>query len=325
MRELLDLDYELTEATKQQIIDSIPYSIYDYPNNFADSGFHSHDDLTETETDITVNADTTGIIDAGDVIKIEDERMLVTANDFPPVLLATRGYEGTTPTTHASGLEIYVRTAFTRSLVLFCPALQGRGATLIDRSQSANHGTITGATWRRLPSGLRVNRFAGVSDVITLGTAGGSLSITGSQSYEGWVYWDNTGTSDYPCIYCKTADNGSDGHTIYVLKADSTLHWHTLTDTQSYDDAMSSAITPLTWTHFLLVFDQANTRKVGVVNGTTVTVNGRTGNMTTSTNAGRLGFRAAGVVLKGDIGLFRAYAEARTTSRYTRERHLFGV
>ena len=47
------------------------------------------------------------------------------------------------------------------NLVLFCPALQGRGATLFDRSRYANHGTISGATWKRLPSGLWTLSYSG--------------------------------------------------------------------------------------------------------------------------------------------------------------------
>ncbi len=50
------------------------------------------------------------------------------------------------------------------NLVLFCPGLQGHGATLYDRSQSANHGTISGATWKRLPSGLPILSYDGTND-----------------------------------------------------------------------------------------------------------------------------------------------------------------
>lgn len=40
------------------------------------------------------------------------------------------------------------------SPVLLCPGLQGHGASLLDRSSSANHGVITGGSWKRPPRGL---------------------------------------------------------------------------------------------------------------------------------------------------------------------------
>ncbi len=55
--------------------------------------------------------------------------------------------------------------------VLYLPGLPGQGATIWDRSGYGNNGTITGATWERLPSGLWVNSFDGTDDYIDCGTA----------------------------------------------------------------------------------------------------------------------------------------------------------
>jgi hypothetical protein len=57
------------------------------------------------------------------------------------------------------------------NLVLFCPGLQGRGATLLDRSQYANHGTISGATWKREPRGLLALSYDGVTNYTNFGNA----------------------------------------------------------------------------------------------------------------------------------------------------------
>lgn len=43
--------------------------------------------------------------------------------------------------------------------VLYMPGLPGNGSTIYDRSIYGNHGTIFGATWERLPSGLQANSF----------------------------------------------------------------------------------------------------------------------------------------------------------------------
>ena len=45
------------------------------------------------------------------------------------------------------------------ALVFFAPGLQGHGATVRDRSKNANHGTISGPLWKRLPSGLWVHNY----------------------------------------------------------------------------------------------------------------------------------------------------------------------
>jgi hypothetical protein len=54
-----------------------------------------------------------------------------------------------------------------------------------DLSGYGNHGTITGATWERLQSGLWVNSFDGTDDIIDCGHAG-SLDITTELTIMGW-------------------------------------------------------------------------------------------------------------------------------------------
>lgn len=54
--------------------------------------------------------------------------------------------------------------------VLCLPGLPGGGSRIHDRSPYGNHGTITGATWKRLPSGLWYLDFDGTDDYINCGT-----------------------------------------------------------------------------------------------------------------------------------------------------------
>jgi hypothetical protein len=74
------------------------------------------------------------------------------------------------------------------NLVGFWPALQGRGGTLLDRSKNGNNGTISGATWVRLTSGLKVLKFNGSSQYVDLGTMGtfGSGRLAGF-TFSCWV------------------------------------------------------------------------------------------------------------------------------------------
>lgn len=52
--------------------------------------------------------------------------------------------------------------------VLYYPGYPGQGSIIKDFSGQGNDGTITGATWVRLPSGLVVNGFDGTDDRISI-------------------------------------------------------------------------------------------------------------------------------------------------------------
>ena len=69
--------------------------------------------------------------------------------------------------------------------VLFLPGLPGGGNKIYDQSPYGNIATITGAVWKRLPSGLWCLSFDGTDDYVDCGTDA-SLAITGSFSIEVW-------------------------------------------------------------------------------------------------------------------------------------------
>jgi len=60
------------------------------------------------------------------------------------------------------------------------------GATILDNSPFGNHGTITGATWNRLPSGLWYLNYDG-DDRVNCGQAS-SLKPTNDATWECWTY-----------------------------------------------------------------------------------------------------------------------------------------
>ena len=70
--------------------------------------------------------------------------------------------------------------------VLSLTGLPGGGSKIYDRSPYGNIGTITGATWVRLPSGLWCLSFDGGDDYVDCGNAN-SLRITGSLTLAAWV------------------------------------------------------------------------------------------------------------------------------------------
>ncbi len=76
-------------------------------------------------------------------------------------------------------------------------------ATLEDETRYGNNGTIAGATWERLPSGLWVNSFI-TNDTITVADAS-VFQGTGDFSLEFWVYVTNFATNFMGVIWANQA------------------------------------------------------------------------------------------------------------------------
>jgi len=68
-----------------------------------------------------------------------------------------------------------------------------KGTKVFDLSKKGNHGTIYGAVWKTLPSGLNVLKFDGVDDYVDCGSDE-SLNITDEITLEAWVKTSETGT-----------------------------------------------------------------------------------------------------------------------------------
>jgi hypothetical protein len=77
--------------------------------------------------------------------------------------------------------------------VLYMPGLPGAGSYIYDRSIYGNHGTIIGATWTRLPSGLWYPDFDGTDDKITIADAA-SLHFGGNITVKVWIKPDDKDT-----------------------------------------------------------------------------------------------------------------------------------
>jgi len=78
--------------------------------------------------------------------------------------------------------------------VLYLPGPSGGGSKIHDRSPYGNAGTITGATWKRLPSGLWVLSFDGTDDYVTCGTSPNLLIMGDSaRTGEAWIKLNTLG------------------------------------------------------------------------------------------------------------------------------------
>jgi len=61
-------------------------------------------------------------------------------------------------------IKLFDKVARNQGLVLYLPFMEGTGSSVHDLSKYHNNGTITGATWTQLPSGIWVLSFDGVDD-----------------------------------------------------------------------------------------------------------------------------------------------------------------
>jgi len=86
--------------------------------------------------------------------------------------------------------------------VLYLPFDEGQGTTASDISGKQNHGTIYGATWKKLDMGIWVLEFDGVDDYVDCGYDA-SLNIIKSLTVEAWIWYDPA-ISDKPDIISKT-------------------------------------------------------------------------------------------------------------------------
>jgi hypothetical protein len=106
-----------------------------------------------------------------------------------------------------NGLRNYLRRV-PNGCVAYYPGLSGGGTTLKDYSGNANNGTITGATWVRLSSGLWVLSFVGSDGVVDCGS-GASLDNLGTVSpykfaFGAWVNPTSLGENNNGFIIEKT-------------------------------------------------------------------------------------------------------------------------
>ena len=86
--------------------------------------------------------------------------------------------------------------------VLYLPGLPGGGNKIYDRSPYGNIGTITGATWERLPTGLWTLLHDGVDDYTDCGNAA-SLNNLSALTAIVWVNLTTYGEGDVSRFFSK--------------------------------------------------------------------------------------------------------------------------
>ncbi len=272
-------------------------TIFDYSYSFSDSAIDTDEALDISETGVDCDADATTAIPIGSVIIIESEWMYVTATGT--TLTVIRGYHGTTAATHATNQDIRV----------WIP----------------NHGTISGATWVRLPNGLWTLSYDGANDTVTIAD-NPSLQITTAITVECWINsnWDGGGGANYVWFIDKTK------YSMYQRITQKVLHFEVNIGGSGYDVSTGDMTAYFgTWFHAVGVYDGANVQLS--INGVLVTPFAIAGTIADSTGINLL--LGANVAqnrwYKGNLKLLRIYNRtmeiAEVASHYQQERWLFGV
>ena len=202
--------------------------------------------------------------------------------------------------------------------VLYLPGLPGGGGTIHDRSPYGHKGTITGATWTRLPSGLWVLSFDGSDDDVTVPYSA-SLALS-AFSVELWLYNTNL-TGNHELVSKGTLASPS----VLFMSSSTSLMFY-VGGVQSINAAYAS-ISLNTWYH-----------AVGVHDGTTkLYTNGALADMAatplppaTNSNNVYIGQRADNSNhFAGLLGLIRIYKRALSDleigHHFTQEKYRFGV
>lgn len=215
--------------------------------------------------------------------------------------------------------------------VLYLPGLPGTGSVIKDYSGQDNDGTITGATWTRLPSGLWGLSFNGSGNKVTI-TSAASLNFDngGDFTWEAWVsltqYPPDKGAHEnllYKSgLYDITFRTEGVGYGViaFAFNDNGTLYYF----------GKRIEFDLLTPVH--LVCTKTNLTSAIYVNGEVPTAH-NSGNyaqpQSTTTNL-VIGYSTGSLYLYGQVykkTLHKGYAmpQATALSNYQQERHLFGV
>jgi hypothetical protein len=211
------------------------------------------------------------------------------------------------------------------SCVLYLEGQQDpQSATIKDLSGYANHGTITGCLWERLPSGLWVNNFDGTDDKISLADTP-TLDITGNFTF---LFWLNKTVNGLADIY-EGIDVATDGIHILTSATESLIvrTYQAGANQQSYS---TNFLTAGVWYFIGVTLDGASGKiwKNGVDDTTNSGVH-----IAPASSAGAIKYigqsGADANVLTGKLTLFRilniALSATQIAGIYRNERSLFGI
>jgi len=215
------------------------------------------------------------------------------------------------------------------SFVLYLPGLPGGDSKIYDRSPCGNHGTITGATWIQLPSGVWCLSFDGQDDFVDCGVAT-VLNFTSEDfTVKLWVCRDISGDAGL----ITRGQYKVDGWML-ATQHQNKLDFRTFQSNEQQIQLGSTVLSNDTWHH--VVVSRSGSSATLYLNGrddtgTPVSLTDPTGNTNRTL---RLASQTGGPSspnwpLAGDVALIAIYNRAWTAldvqNNFNQEKHLFGV
>ncbi len=204
--------------------------------------------------------------------------------------------------------------------VLCLTGLPGGDGKIYDRSPYGNIGTITGATWRPLPSGIWCLSFDGTDDFVDCGS-GASLQITAHFTICLWMM-----TSD---VTQSSAMLMTKEMTTLLKFSSSTGKVNTRMLIGGVDEEViaNTALTNDLWQQVVVTYDGSNVRIY--IDGALDKTEPASGAVVWGTGTLQLGARKGSLEYTGNIALPRIHNRALSAleiqNLFSQEKHLFGV
>lgn len=213
------------------------------------------------------------------------------------------------------------------SCVICLPGLPGGGSKVYDRSAYGNHGTVTGATWVKLPSGLWCLSFDGVDDYVNVDD-GTELKPASLITLKTWLYKTGDGTGNEQGLISKRNIANNNGYWLLHYEPSDRLYFGLKTADSLKSCYSNVGIANGTWYHFVGTFDGTTLRQYvnTVLQGNTNTGNAPISHDTTPLYLGRQG----SAYFKGYIAIPEIHSGVVWTAldaqnSFNREKRLFGV
>jgi hypothetical protein len=209
--------------------------------------------------------------------------------------------------------------------VLAFTGLPGGDGKIYDRSPYGNVGTITGATWVRLPSGLWCLSFDGSDDRVNCGN-NASLALSDALTIEAWFRSDDVTNVTHIIsrnlgFYLRIAG----GEIYWRIASAVTGNWATTCQTSGLN------LQTNTWYFGAVLYDKAlGTENLKIyLGGVQVAMADNADGIKVNANDNCIGELVGAERFHGLIGLLRihnrALAALEIQNRFNREKHLFGV
>lgn len=217
--------------------------------------------------------------------------------------------------------------------VLHFPGLPGQGSTIWDRSKEGNDGTIAGATWVRLTSGLWGLYLDGIGDKVVIPN-NSAMDFERTTPFTFLFWMKPTGTLSDGTIYC-TLNEVVGGIGIRIKYEGVGTIVLRITDNHTVSDiSKTCGVYPDAWHRYGFTYDgNGNTNGLSVYRDGALQSTGGGGNLTASTVTGRdhiIGMNIEGArALNAKLDILTIYAREFTAAQikngYLLQRHLFGI